>query len=131
MNKIDMRSISSKILLNKTIANTNTNTNTNIAGNKSFDEVLNQVGQAVNSLNFSKHAKSRMSTRNITLSTDEMIKIESAIDKASIKGINEALILMGNKAFIASVKTKTIITTVNAEQLKDSVFTNIDGAVII
>ncbi len=38
---------------------------------------------------------------------------------------------MDDKAFIANINNKTIITTVNKEQLKESIFTNIDGAVII
>ena len=38
---------------------------------------------------------------------------------------------MDDKAFIANVQNKIIITTVNKEQLKDNIFTNIDGAVII
>jgi hypothetical protein len=38
---------------------------------------------------------------------------------------------MGNSAFIANVKNKTIITAATEDNLKDNVFTNIDGAVII
>lgn len=38
---------------------------------------------------------------------------------------------MDDKAFIASVKNKTIITAASGEQLKENIFTNIDGAVIL
>ena len=130
MNKIDMQNINSRVILNKTLNRQNLNI-PNKSIEKSFDEVLMQVGQATCEIKFTKHAKIRMNDRNITLSNEEITKIKLAIDKADNKGVSEALILMGNKAFIASVKTKTIITTVNAEQLKDNVFTNIDGAVII
>jgi len=32
---------------------------------------------------------------------------------------------------LSNINKKTIITTVNKEQLKENIFTNIDGAVII
>jgi len=38
---------------------------------------------------------------------------------------------MGNSAFIANVKSKMIITAAAEDNLKNNVFTNIDGAVII
>ncbi len=38
---------------------------------------------------------------------------------------------MNNTAFVASVKNRTIITAVQNEELKDNIFTNIDGAIII
>jgi len=38
---------------------------------------------------------------------------------------------MDNKAFVANIKNKTIITASTNEQLKENVFTNIDGAVIV
>ncbi|MGF7057164.1 TIGR02530 family flagellar biosynthesis protein [Brassicibacter mesophilus] len=130
MNKIDMQNINSKVILNKTLNRPNLGL-TNKSSKKNFDEVLKQVGQATTEIKFTKHAKDRMNVRNIVLSNEDITKIKLAIDKADNKGVNEALILMDNKAFIASIKTKTIITTVNAEQLKDNVFTNIDGAIVI
>lgn len=101
----------------------------NIKKNKNFDQILNSLNSK--SVKFSKHAQQRINTRNINLSDQDLGKIENAIDKAQAKGVKEALIVMGNKAFIASVKNKTIITTANTEELKENVFTNIDGAVII
>ena len=60
-----------------------------------------------------------------------MNKINNAIETASKKGIKETLILMDNKAFIANVKNKIIITAAIEDQLRDNAFTNIDGAIII
>jgi len=98
---------------------------------KSFQEVLHQVNQGNREIKFSKHAVQRMDSRNINLNLSEVERLESALLKAENKGIKEALILMDNKVFIASVKSKTIITTANSEGINDKVFTNIDGAVII
>ena len=96
----------------------------------SFGDVLNRIKQS-DSVKFSKHAIDRLNSRNIHLTDNDMNRINSAIDKASQKGVKEALIMMDNKVFIASVQNKTIITAAVDDQLKDSVFTNIDGAVIV
>jgi len=53
------------------------------------------------------------------------------VNKASEKGIKDSLIIMSNKAFVVNLKSKTVITAMDGEMLKNSVFTNIDGAVII
>lgn len=97
---------------------------------KSFSEVLNQI-EKKDEIKFSKHATNRLATRNIQLTDADLGRINSAVSKASLKGIKEALILMDNKVFIASVQNKTIITASTEDELKDNVFTNIDGAVIV
>ncbi len=97
---------------------------------KSFQEILHGI-ENKEEVKFSKHALERLKVRNINLTKAEINKINGAIQQASQKGVKEALILMDNKAFIASVKNKTIITAASDDQLKDNIFTNIDGAVIV
>jgi len=82
-------------------------------------------------MKYSKHAVERLQSRNINLSKQEMQKIETALTKAADKGVKETLIIMGNTALIANVKNRTIVTAATGENLRDNVFTNIDGAVII
>ncbi len=110
---------------------TNKNRQDRVQSGKTFDDVLSKIKSHSEEVKFSKHAIDRLSARNITLSDSEMNRINDAVDKASKKGVNEALIMMDNKVFIASVKNKTIITAAVDNQLKDNVFTNIDGAVIV
>jgi flagellar operon protein len=98
---------------------------------KPFSEVLNKTINDIQDIKFSKHAVQKLESRNIQLNQDEILKLEKALNKAKQKGIRETLILMDNKAFIASVANRTIITAALDEQLKENVFTNIDGAVII
>ncbi|MCT4606724.1 MAG: flagellar protein [Marinisporobacter sp.] len=100
-----------------------------IVQKKSFEQVLDHI--ASKDVKFSKHAKERLHARNINMNHQDIKKIDEALNKANQKGIKETLILMNNKAFVASVKNKTIITVATEEQLKENVFTNIDGAVII
>lgn len=119
--------ISNKPLLpqNRSQKVNNFNTTTN------FNHILNQHIEKDKELKFSKHAVERLQQRNIQLTRQEISKINSALETAAQKGIKETLILMDNRAFIASVKNKTVITAAIDEQLKDNVFTNIDGAIII
>lgn len=101
----------------------------NISG-PSFNEVLNKV-KSNEQVKFSKHALDRLNSRNIELTDDELSRINTGVDKAKSKGVRDALIMMDDKIFVASVQNKTIITAAMEEQLKDNVFTNIDGAVIV
>ncbi len=102
---------------------------TNIQG-PSFNDVLSKI-KSNESVKFSKHAMERLNSRNIELSNSELERINQGVDKAKSKGVRDALIMMDNKVFVASVQNKTIITAAMDEQLKDNVFTNIDGAVIV
>lgn len=104
--------------------------NNNIQPKKSFNEVLDNIVNK-QEVKFSKHAIQRLESRNIKLNNNDISRINDAIHKANQKGIKETLILMDNKAFVASVRNKTVITATMEEQLKDSVFSNIDGAVIV
>lgn len=99
-------------------------------GQQSFEEILSKINNN-QELKFSKHALERIKSRNINLTPQEITQISNAVDLANSKGVKEALILMNDKAFIASVKSRTIITAASEDQLKENVFTNIDGAVIL
>jgi len=105
--------------------------NKNISNSTSFDAVFQQELSKQSEVKFSKHAMERLQTRNITLSKEDLSKIGDAVNKAAEKGVKETLIIMGSSAFIANVKSKTIITAATEDNLKNNVFTNIDGAVII
>lgn len=133
MDNLKIRQINSRIQGNRPL-NSNSGksnlTNSQNVNQKTFEEVFQNV-QSNDDVKFSKHAKERIESRNIEIKIDDMEKINSAVDKAKSKGVNTALILMRDTAFIANTKNKTIITTVTKEQLKENVFTNIDGAVII
>ncbi|NLM03872.1 MAG: flagellar protein [Clostridiales bacterium] len=104
---------------NKTIPSTN------------FNQILEQHIKNNKELKFSKHATERLKERNIQLDQKEIARLDKAIDNAAKKGIKETLIIMDNRAFIASVSNKTIITATTEGDMKDNIFTNIDGVVII
>ena len=88
-------------------------------------------GEVLSSLKFSKHAAYRLQDRNIELSDSQIDRLNAGMQKANEKGINESLVLMDQMAFIVNVKNSTVITALNENEVKDNVFTNIDGAVIV
>lgn len=94
----------------------------------SFAELLEQNVSRSEELRFSKHANERLASRNIDLSEEQVKRLESGTNRAREKGIKESLVMVDDLAFIVNVKNSTVITAVN--DMKDAVFTNIDGAVI-
>ena len=97
-------------------------------GGKSFDEVLR--GE-LDGLKFSQHAQTRLESRNIQLSGDDVKQLADAVDRASQKGSQDSLVLMNNVAYIVNVKNRTVVTAVDGDNLNQNVFTNIDSAVLI
>lgn len=97
----------------------------------SFDDILKQTRELdENSVRFSKHANQRLSSRNISLSDEQLGRLNEGISKARDKSINESLVMLDNLAFIVNIKNNTVVTAL--EQNDDNnVFTNIDGAVIV
>jgi flagellar operon protein len=104
--------------------------NTPKAETSGFEKILRDKLQT-KELKISAHAKMRMNMRNINLSSEDMKALCSAVDKAEQKGVKSSLILMKDNAFVVSVKNRTLITAMDGESMKDNVFTNIDGAVIL
>ncbi len=94
-----------------------------------FKDVLQNKMNSTQELKFSKHAEMRLQTRNIQLSQAQKEKISSAVDRAQEKGVKDSLVLLDDIALVVSVKNKTVITAVSSGELKENVFTNIDGAV--
>ena len=109
----------------------NTNQRQNVTPNQGFESVLQQQIYKQTEVKFSKHALERLQSRNIKLSSEDISKINDAVNKAAEKGVKEALIIMGSTALVTSIKNKTVITAATEENLKSNVFTNIDGAIII
>ena len=91
---------------------------------QNFGEILQQK----NELRFSKHASERLEERNICISETQKARLEGAAEMAKDKGMRESLVMVDNLAFIVNVKSSTVITAVN--DVKQGVFTNIDGAIV-
>ena len=100
----------------------------------SFQDVLNQTAKDVggaNGVKFSKHASNRLAERGIELSEGQMERLQSGTLKAGAKGIKESLVIVDQLAFIVNVPNNTVVTAMKQTETEESVFTNIDGAVIV
>ena len=93
--------------------------------NRTADEIKNQDGEEL------KFSKERLADRDITLTNEQLARLEDGAHKAGAKGIKESLVLMDGMAFIINTKSNTVITAMNQSGAEENIYTNIDGAVII
>lgn len=102
------------------------------SGGGSFRDVLRTAtAPATQPLKFSAHAQARLQSRNITLSSEDVAKMNAMADKAAAKGAKQSLFMMRDTAMVVSITNRTVITAVDQQSMKENVFTNIDSAAII
>lgn len=82
-------------------------------------------------LSVSKHAKTRLQSREIQFDQAKWDRVLSGVDRAAQKGAKESLVMVDDVALVVSVRNRTVITAVDQQHLKENVFTNIDSAVIV
>ena len=104
--------------------------NTKAPEKGSFRAVLEKVQNEQSPIRFSRHAVNRLNTRGIDMTEEQVSRLESARNQARDKGINDSLILLDDMAFIVNVPHNTVVTAMDREEGDNSIFTNIDGAVI-
>lgn len=93
---------------------------------ESFASIFSQT------LKISKHASERLKFQNINLDEVTLSKLEEAVKKAEQKGLkNDVLILDGDRAYIVNIKNRVVVTVKDVSSLKDNIFTNIDGVLMI
>ncbi len=96
-----------------------------------FQSVLREAVQNTREVKFSSHALQRLSSRGIALTAEQTQRLEKAVTEASAKGARESLFLMDGLALVVSVPNRTVITALEPEAGENSVFTNIDSAVVV
>ncbi|MCB0265956.1 MAG: flagellar protein [Calditrichaeota bacterium] len=96
-----------------------------------FRELLKAKLDETAELKFSAHAQSRMRSRDISLSADQLNLLNNAVDQAKEKGGHNSLVLMSDYAFIVNADNRTVVTAMDRQGMDDSVFTNIDSAVVL
>jgi len=82
-------------------------------------------------IKLSKHASRRIDSRKIELSEMDYAKLSDAMNSLEKKGARDSLVLMGEKAFIVNVPSKTVVTALSKEQMQEQVFTNIDSTILL
>lgn len=107
------------------------------SGGSPFQEIFQKELGRAQELRFSAHARDRLSSRNIQLSREAMDKLNDAVDRAAAKGARDALVLMpgasrrDDLALVVSVTNRTVVTAMDGEHIRESIFTNIDSALVV
>ena len=86
--------------------------------------------QAADGVAFSKHAISRAEV-GIEITPSLLDQLKGSMVRAQAKGATNILAMDTEKAFIINVPSAKVITAITQDEMKDSVFTNIDGAVFL
>ena len=100
-----------------------------LAKQKSIAEIVDETAQS--GVKFSKHADMRLKQRDITLTDEQLSRLNVEKKKAGLKGIKESLVIMDDLAFIVNTQNNTVVTAMDKNNNEENIFTNIDGAVII
>ena len=96
-----------------------------------LQQELTKVPRQEQSVAFSKHAMSRAEERGIEVTPDLMDQLAGSVIRAQAKGARNILAMDGSKAFIINVPTAKVITAITQDEMKENIFTNIDGAVFL
>ncbi|MCI2106714.1 MAG: flagellar biosynthesis protein [Intestinimonas sp.] len=100
----------------------------------SFRNILRekqQLTQESQPVTFSKHARERAEERGIQVDDALMTQLSDSVEKAQEKGARNILAFDATHAFIINVPNGRVITTMSQDEMKENIFTNIDGAVIL
>jgi flagellar operon protein len=101
-------------------------------GQSTFNEMLRarQAGDT-QTVEFSKHAIARAEERGIEVDDTLLHQLSDSVEKAQGKGVNNILAFDSTRAFVINVPNCRVITAISKEEIKENIFTNIDGAVIL
>lgn len=101
------------------------------AAQQSFKAQLIARQQESQSVAFSKHARERAEQRGIQVDERLMDQLNDTVERAQAKGATNILAFDTTRAFIINVPNGRVITAMSPEEMKENIFTNIDGAVIL
>lgn len=102
-----------------------------VAASKGFADVLKGELDKNDGVKFSKHAMERIQSRGVDMSQQTLDSLNRAVTKARAKGCKDIAVIGEANAFIVSVQNNTVITTMNALEMRENIFTNIDSAVLL
>jgi len=93
----------------------------------SFEDILSR--KLSGRVSFSKHAAARLDSRDMRLTDSQLERVEHGVANAALKGIRDSLVMVDGICLIVNTGSGTVITAVSAGSY--SIFTNIDGAVVV
>lgn len=96
-----------------------------------FHELLTKQLQQTTPLKLSKHAEKRLAERGIEIDREKWLQIESKVNEARKKGVNDSLVILNNATLIVNAQKNTVITALERHEATTQIFTNINGTILI
>jgi flagellar operon protein len=95
----------------------------------SFNDLFNQMltTPQTDSIRLSAHAQKRLSDRNIVMSPELESSLVNAVDKLSARGAKDSLVITDEGAFLINVPSRTMVTAMGKDEMRDGIVTNIDS----
>lgn len=116
-------------LSNATNLNGYSSPKTNNQKGVSFEELLNGVlnDSSNEEFHISSHAQKRLNERNIAMNSDLKSSLSEAFNELEAKGAKDSLVLTKEGAFVVNVPSRTLITAMGFNEMRDNIVTNIDS----
>ncbi|WP_456408415.1 TIGR02530 family flagellar biosynthesis protein [Caldithrix abyssi] len=96
-----------------------------------FGALLERQLSEASGLKFSAHAMKRMETRALSLNELDLQRLQQGLQQLEARGAQNSVIVMDDRAFVVSVKNRTVVTAIDQIQNNQKIFTNIDSLAIV
>ncbi len=80
-----------------------------------------------NQFRISAHAQKRLNERNITMNSNLENSLNRAFSELEAKGARDSLVLTREGAFVVNVPSRTLVTAMGIDEMRDGIVTNIDS----
>lgn len=108
------------------------NININRIDDRNKQNNFNKIFENKLALKMSKHANQRLKSQGIDVDEKTLLRLTEAVEKAKQKGLkNDVLVLSNDIAYLINIKNNVVITAKDVHNLKDNIFTNIEGVLVI
>ncbi len=100
---------------------------------RSFLETLQRVREESRQpgINLSVHARQRLEQRRISWNPTDETTMARALNELETKGARDALVLRADAAFVVNVPSRTVVTAIGPDELRERIFTGIDSAMMV
>lgn len=100
---------------------------TNEKSKTNFKDMLTDIQD----VKVSKHAKQRLTERNIHINDKQWQTISTKMKEAKEQGVTDSVVITQNATLLVSTKNNTVVTAMNNEEAANRIFTNINGTILI
>jgi flagellar operon protein len=81
-------------------------------------------------LTFSRHLADRLNRRHLSLSGERINRLTRAVERVAGRGGQDSVVFLDELALLVNVPSRTVVTAIETQSMKEGVFTNIDSVVV-